>query len=488
MDGWTNEHIPEDPDKLQQLVQLQARQIDALNETVVKLAAKLAKLEGKDRTEELFKEIEDTVNGESNAASASGDGQDRGDKEQKKDKEKKPQTGHGPTPQPDLDEEEEVLFLDEPDKVCPCCGGELEMWVGQFEESELITSVEVRYVLKHVKQQKYRCRCGGCVETAPPPPKVIKGGRYSAEFAVHVAIAKYLDHLPLNRQTTMMARQGLSVQSQTLWDQIRALAALHTPVYDSLHDYIVSHNVIGLDQTSWPRLVPKKSRKRDTPWQMWGLTTEDAVYYAICEDKSAATALDLLGDFAGVVVCDQLSTHGAAERHGAFELAGCLAHIVRRFRNIDSPKVEPIRRIFKQIYEIDSRAGPDLDQRQRLRDQETRPLMKALKQILFEIRAPKTTALGKAVRHTLRYWERLTRFVDDPEIWLDNNITERALRGPVVGRKNHYGSRSKRGTQVAAVLYSLLETAKVNHRDPSEWLLKATLAKLQYNELILPWE
>lgn len=486
MDGWTNEHLPEDVDKLLQLVQLQARQIEVQNKTIAQLAARIAKLEGKDRTEELFKDIEGKVNGES-ASSDSADGQQRGDQAQNRDKRKKPQTGHGPTPQPSLDEEEEILFLDEPDTICPGCGGELEMWVGQFDESELITSVEVRYVLKHVKQQKYRCRCG-CVETAPPPPKVIKGGRYSADFAVHVAVAKYLDHLPLHRQTSMMARRGLSVRSQTLWDQIQALAALHTPVYNGLHDYILNQNVIGLDQTSWARLVPKKSRKRDKPWQMWALTTEDAIFYAICEDKSAATAGDLLRDFAGVVVCDQLSTHGAAQREGEFELAGCLAHIVRRFRDIDSPKVEPVRQIFKQVYDIDSRAGPDLDQRRRLRDQQTRPLMKKLKQTLFEIRAPKTTELGKAVRHTLRYWDRLTRFVDNPEIWLDNNITERALRGPVVGRKNHYGSRSTRGTQVAAILYSLLETAKQNHRDPSEWLLEATLAKLQYNELILPWE
>jgi transposase len=73
-------------------------------------------------------------------------------------------------------------------------------------------------------------------------------------------------------------------------------------------------------------------------------------------------------------------------------------------------------------------------------------------------------------------WDRLTRFVQDARIPLDNNATERGIRGPVVGRKNHYGSRSRRGTEIASVFYSLLETAKLQNIDPARYLREAALA------------
>jgi transposase len=86
---------------------------------------------------------------------------------------------------------------------------------------------------------------------------------------------------------------------------------------------------------------------------------------------------------------------------------------------------------------------------------------------------------GKAVRYMLERWAGLTRFLDDPHIPLDNNAAERALRGPVVGRKNHYGSRSLRGTEVAAVFYTLCETARLVGVDPHAYLRRAVYAVLE---------
>ena len=85
---------------------------------------------------------------------------------------------------------------------------------------------------------------------------------------------------------------------------------------------------------------------------------------------------------------------------------------------------------------------------------------------------------GKAVRYMLERWTGLTRFVENPRIPLDNHAAERALRGPVVGRKNHYGSRSQRGTQVAALFYTLCETAKLVGVDPHAYLLRALHAAI----------
>jgi transposase len=100
----------------------------------------------------------------------------------------------GPTEQLELPVEERVFELDEPDRVCPSCGGTLCPMEGQFEESEMIGLVDVSYRLVKVKQCKYTCRCGGAVETAPGPDRAIKGGRYSLDFAIKVALDKYLDH------------------------------------------------------------------------------------------------------------------------------------------------------------------------------------------------------------------------------------------------------------------------------------------------------
>jgi transposase len=105
-----------------------------------------------------------------------------------------PRRGHGPRPQAALPLAEVIHTLDAPDQVCPQCGGDLQAWAGQFEEAEEIDVVERSFRLVRHKRQKYRCRCGSCIDTALGPPKLLPGGRYSVDFAVAVAVGKYLDH------------------------------------------------------------------------------------------------------------------------------------------------------------------------------------------------------------------------------------------------------------------------------------------------------
>ena len=96
-----------------------------------------------------------------------------------------------------------------------------------------------------------------------------------------------------------------------------------------------------------------------------------------------------------------------------------------------------------------------------------------------------TTTIGRAIRYTYGNWPRLTLFLTDSAIPLDNNQTERGIRGPVVGRKNHYGSKSRRGTEVAAIFYSLIETAKLVGVEPAEYLTQA-VAAARHGEILLP--
>jgi transposase len=215
-------------------------------------------------------------------------------------KKPKPRERSGPTEQPHLPYEERVFELDKPDCTCPSCGGELRAMDGQFEESEMIDVVEVRYRVVKLKRQKYTCRCGGTVKTALGPERAVRGGRYSLDFAIKVALDKSLDHLPLARQERIMRRHGLEVTTQTLWDQIDALARRLKLSDTALLKHALTHSVIGLDQTSWGRL----DGKLDKPWQMWCITAPGVVCHRIRDDKGADTFKDLVGSYRGVIVCD----------------------------------------------------------------------------------------------------------------------------------------------------------------------------------------
>jgi transposase len=394
----------------------------------------------------------------------------------------------GPTPQPELPTIEDICKLpeDDPDRVCTSCGGTLHEMIGQYEESELIDVVEVQYHVKHVKRQKYACRCGGCIETAPGPERAIEGGRYSLDFAIKIIIDKYLYHLPLARQSRIMAEHGLLVTPQTLWDQLYAVAQRLKITLAGLIKHVMEHPVIGLDQTSWPRLDGAGTK----PWQMWCLTAPGAVVHRICGDKSAETFKLLVGEYRGVIVCDALKTHaaGARELRGII-LAGCHAHCYRKFEEAapDHPEAGRALELIGKLYEIDDRAGGDLQRLAELRRTESTAVLAELKTWLWEQATLKTLSIGKAAAYMIANWERLTRFVDDPRIPLDNNSTERGIRGPVVGRKNHYGSKSRSGTEVASIYYSLLETAKLHDVDVRGYLRAAILAA-DRGEVLLPWD
>ena len=128
----------------------------------------------------------------------------------------------------------------------------------------------------------------------------------------------------------------------------------------------------------------------------------------------------------------------------------------------------------------------DLVQLAKLRRTESAAVLARFKIWLFEQATLKSLSIGNAAGYVLANWDRLTRFVADPRIPLDNNATERGIRGPVVGRKNHYGSKSRSGTQVASIFYSLIETAKLHDIDPAAYLRAAILAA-DRGDVLLPW-
>jgi len=151
----------------------------------------------------------------------------------------------------------------------------------------------------------------------------------------------------------------------------------------------------------------------------------------------------------------------------------------------DHPEANLAMKWIGQLYEIDERANRDLAMRPELRCTESTEVIATMKTWLWPRAALKTLSIGNAAAYVVANWDRLTRFLGDARIPLDNNATERGIRGPVVGRKNHYGSKSRRGTEIASVLYTLLETAKLAGVHPAQYLREAALADAR-NDVLLP--
>jgi len=292
--------------------------------------------------------------------------------------------------------------------------------------------------------------------------------------------------LPLARQERILSRYGLGVTSQTLWDLINVLGRRLETVDRALLARVLSQPVIGLDQTSWPRL----DGKGDKPWQMWCLTAPGTVVHRIRDDKGADTFRQLVGAYEGTIVCDALKTHEAGARGSPrIVLAGCWAHVFRKFEEAlpDHPEAELAMKWIGKLYDIDNQAGGDLERKAELRRTESSAVIEELKTWLWSQAVLKTLSIGKAAAYAIANWDRLTRFLGAARIPLDNNATERGIRGPVVGRKNHYGSKSCRGTEVAATFYTLIESAKLNGVDPAKYLLAAVRAA-ESGEELMPWD
>lgn len=435
-----------------------------------------------------------------------GEGRSKGKK-----KERKKQTGHGPTPQPKLPRVPVTHTLGADEQVCPCCGKKLRPKPDQFETSEEIHVVERIFCIREHNRQKYGCSECGHIETAPGPEKLVPGGRYSLEFAVQVAVDKYKDHLPLERQVDRMQRADLAVTSQTLWDQLEPLSDVLWPSYEALQDDILEQPCIGADETWW-RVMGKGTSKK---WWCWSIVSDRAVYHCILPGRSNDAAKVVLRDYSGVVVCDGYGVYASLE-HAASEagiqkplsngdlppplpdflLASCWSHARRLFFKIQEyyPQVAEYLDLVAGLYAIEARAqeGPPEDRTARraaLRQAESKPITDQIHTWLKAQKLVPKTGLEKAVQYSLNRWSSLLVFLDHPEVPIDNNHSERALRDLVLGRNNHQGSRSEKGTRVAALFYSLIESADRCGVNPTRYLrIAARRALRDPGAVTLPWE
>ena len=403
-----------------------------------------------------------------------------------------PRNGHGPRQQTELPVEEHAHELVEADRVCPDCGAVLAEWEGQTEDSEEITVVERHFIVRKHRRKKYRCKHGCAPVTAPGPLKLVEGGRYSVEFAVYVAIAKYLYHLPLERQVKMYLANSLVVDSQTLWDQIEALAKHLEPSYQALRDEVFASPLIHADETYWLMLSTGAGKK----WYAWTVASPSAVYHRIFDSRSTATAREVLGDYHGNVVADGYEPYQTVARAGPdgvprYTLAFCWAHVRRKYVKAEpfAPTCAEAIALIGKLYEVE-RNLPNphtltgAEQESALahilavRRERSAPVVEEIKAWAGRQQGLPESTFRKAIKYMLDLWHGLTVFLENPWVPLDNNLVERQIRPLVVGRKNHYGSKSKRGTEVAALFYSMIETAQMRGEDPAVYLQRAVMAAI----------
>ena len=423
-----------------------------------------------------------------------------------KPKEPKKRSGHGPTPQPKLPRSPQPHLLDPADRVCPKCRPPhpLEPWEGKTVDSEEVTVIERTFKIVLHQRQVYRCSRCGHIETALGPDRLIPGGRYSTEFAATVAADKYQDHMPLSRQAKRMGQRGLTVTSQTLWDQIDALYVLLLNNYLTLQKRILSSDLVYADETSW-RLMGKGRTKK---WWAWVVSDGQRVFFLLKSTRGKQAAVALFRDYAGIVMADRYSVYKALEKalskaggtqldlieRGGnqekqpppnYTLAACWMHGRRGFvkaeRHGDVAASTALDLIAK-LYAIEKRAQEEvqsnpegearhaalMEARRRLRDAESRQVIAELRACLDSVHRVSKLPLDDAIRWVNNGWTHLTRFLDDPRIPMDIGHAERAIRGAVLGRKTYAGSRSVGGTRVAALFYSFAESchlADVSLRD-----------------------
>lgn len=419
------------------------------------------------------------------------------DKGKKKDK-SKATPPEGRREQKSLPIEEVVHELDEADRVCCECGNALCEWEGKSEDSEEIDLVVRSFVLKKHIRKKYRCECGAAPQTAPGPLRLPGGGLYSIDFVIEVVLGKYWLHLPLDRQAKDMVRQGLDMGTSTLWDQIEKLARVLSPCYEALRPHVLGSPLVHADETRW-RLLKGGGKT----WWVWSMSRGNAVYYRLHPTRGHEVAVDMLDDFDGVLMVDDYAGYQAARKLlPKATLVLCWSHVRRGFIDAQKsyPECDQAVELIGELFEIE-RDLPDwqvitdpklradaLAHIRATRKARSSPVLDKLLAWAKAQRSLPQSTLRKAIEYMVSNWTDLTRFIDEPHAPLSNNAAERTIRGPVVGRKNHLGSKSKRGTEVAAIFYSLVESAKLAGKDPAAYLRAAVEAAVINKRVLLPHE
>ena len=387
--------------------------------------------------------------------------------------------------------------------VCTDCGGTLrELGRDTTEELEYVPG---RFVVNLIIRPRVACKGCEAISQAPMPSRPIEKGIPGPGFLAHVLVSKYADHLPLYRQAQIFAREGLDMDRSTLAGWVGKSAALLEPLADAIKRHVLSGQAIFADDTPVKMLVPGNGKTKtarfwayDRDERPWGSDAPPAAWYQFTPDRKGIRPSEHLKDYQGWMHADGYAGFEELYRSGKIKEVACMAHIRRKFVDVFKSQgshvaEQAIKRI-AQLYAVEKEArGAPPERRVQLRQAKAKPILDDLESWL-QSELPKLsgkTPLANAIRYALTRMKRLSGYLDHGFLELDNNTAERSMRGIAIGRKNYMFIGSERGGKSAAVIYTLIETAKLNSVDPQAWLTD-TLSRIADHKInrideLLPW-
>jgi transposase len=383
--------------------------------------------------------------------------------------------GRRPMP-PHLKRERILHDLAEDEKHCTACAQDLRP-IGE-ESSERYEFIPAQVIVIEDICKKYACAC--TVKTATKPSQPIEKSNACAGLLTQVIVAKYADHLPLHRQAKMFRRWGVDLADQTLCGWMRQSADLLDPLYARLKRFVLASKVVGTDDT--PVKVLDRSLPHTRKGRIWpyvGDRHHEAVIYDYTPTRERAGPEKFLKNYRGYLQADAYVAYDSFftdPRRGMVEV-GCWAHARRHFHNAldsDQKRMSGVLLLIAQLYAVEKiarRSGLGGDELRLARQHGAQPALDRLHAYLIEIQdqvLPKSEA-GQAVAYTLKNWTALTRYCSDADLSIDNNRTERSIRGIAVGRGNWTFFGSDQGGKTAAVLRSFITSCELVKIDPFAW-------------------
>ena len=383
--------------------------------------------------------------------------------------------GRSPLPA-HLKRERIVHDLAEAEKHCKDCEQDLREF-GE-ETSERYEYIPAQLIVIEDVCKKYACEC--TVKTAGKPSQPIEKSTAGASLLSQVIVAKHADHLPLNRQAKIFGRFGVELSVQTMCGWMGQCAGLLDPLYLCLKDFVLSSKVVGTDDT------PVKVLDRNLPhtrkgriWPYVGDRDHPAVIYDYTPTRERAGPEAFLKDFKGHLQADAYVVYDsffADPERGLVEV-GCWAHARRHFHNAlenDQARMGGVLAMIAHLYGVEKIArqkGLRGEELRQAREQDARPMLIQIREYLLAIREqvlPKSES-GQAIAYALKNWTALTRYCGDGDLSIDNNGTERSLRGFAIGRNNWTFFGSDNGGRTAAVLRSFVTSCELVKIDPFAW-------------------
>lgn len=381
--------------------------------------------------------------------------------------------GRRPLPK-SLPRRQVVVDLPESEKRC-ALGHDLQR-IGQ-SVSEKIDFVPASYTVVETLVPRYSCpKCHDGVKSAKAPAQAVEKGLAAEGFIAQVVVSKYADHLPLHRQSRILARQGLDFRRSTLCDLVEAAAEALQPIAEELRRQVLASDYLQTDDTSIVVLEPDEGGSiKGRVWTYLDPLGGRAVFDAT-RTHERKNVEGFLGGYKGYLQADAYTGYDALFRDGTVIEIGCWAHARRRFvlaLEGGEPLAATILSLVQQLYRIEREAAElPFDERRKLRQERSVPILAeidAKRRVLAESALPKSP-LGDALRYLDNQWIALNRFVHDGRLRPDNNGAESQLRAVAVGRKNWLFAGSMAGAHRAAVLYSLIQSCKLASVEPFAYL------------------